>query len=434
MTTQRERALTYLLLGGIVLGGLGFFGFQFLLKPLFEADARLAELTTEVETKQDEVKKIQAKLPQLAAMRKISLPSDVMSARRQYEELLSNMGLKADFVPGSMKINFSEPDTKNSPQLALKKPAYTRLIYTLQARGDEHAVVEFLKLFYKEPLLHQIRKIAIQRPQQLGAQTKTNELTLDATIEALVVDNAENRKTLQPEKAPETLPNGMARPEEAYASITGKNVFFGPPPVIERTRSGDENVSDIDMTQFIYLTDIATGDGWTQAGFFDRIGRRMYVSRMTSDGNAHTEYFRTVGEHQRWKSWDKTKANALRFYDEDGQPLHNASKQPISYQIVKITPGEVIVRKLDRDEVLKRAMMATFGAAGQPVRALNEIDPMMRVPERLYHWPLEKNLASIKPLTQKEAAALGFRTGADEVLEPPPPDVGAGEAEQGEEK
>jgi hypothetical protein len=422
MSTPRERALAYILLGGILLGGLGFFGFQFLIKPLFEQDARLAELDTEVDTKTDEVRKIQAMEPRLAMLRKISLPSDVMQARRQYDQMLNAICVKADFIPGSVKINSSEPDTKTSPTLAAKKPAYTRLTYTLQARGDEHAMVEFLKLFYDEPLLHQIRKISIQRPPG-GAQAKNGELTLDATIEALVVDNAENRKTLAPEERPKNLPKMLARSDDAYASITGKNVFYGPAPVVQTPmgRSG----SDLDAREFIYLTDIASGDGWTQAGFFDRLGRRLYVARMTADGNAHSEMMLTGGEHRRWKSIAKTRENALRFLDEEGDPLAG------SLQVVKIMPGEVIVRKLDNTEVLKRAVMAAFGGAGQPVRALNEIDALLRVPERLYRWPLDKNLASIKPLTQQESTALGFRSAPDEKPVAPPPDLGEGEAEQG---
>lgn len=139
---------------------------------------------------------------------------------------------ESGFDAGTFSIT-PKVDNKSVPTLGKNKPVYTRLIYTLTAKGELAAVVDFMHRFYKVRLLHQIRNLTLRRPIQSGGANRSNELDVTMTVEALVLDNAEARKTLLPEKTPE-LPPLLAAEERNYAAIPGKDIFFGPPPPAAR--------------------------------------------------------------------------------------------------------------------------------------------------------------------------------------------------------
>src|SRR5262249_27327634 len=98
----------------------------------------------------------------------------------------------------SQKIVPQKPDTKSSPLLPGKKPVYTRLTFNVdEAHGNLESIVRMLDQFYRSGMLHQIKKINIQRPL-----TRTNpfqaadDLDINLTIEALVLNGAEVRPYL----------------------------------------------------------------------------------------------------------------------------------------------------------------------------------------------------------------------------------------------
>jgi hypothetical protein len=214
------------------------------------------------------------------------------------------------------------------------------------------------------------------------------------TIEALVVDNAEKRATLKPEPIPKNVPKLLARADGDYDSIAGKNVFFGPAPP-SRERGPQEK--EVELADFLHLTDVTAGEGWCQAGIFDRLARRMYVIRCEG-GKFVCERFDYQGGRDggRWKSWSKSPV--LVLLGEDASVYRK-------YEVVKIGYGEIFLRPLDEKELVKRAVMAAFAGAGQPVRALNEIDALMRTPERTVRWTMDKPLSGAEPLNGEAPAA-----------------------------
>ncbi len=188
---------TVLLLVLVLLGGTAFGAWQFVLVPLNERGDTIGRLREDLEKKENERDLIVFHLRKNELdQRQMSLPADQSLAINEYGKLLQNLLLHSklqvrDFKPG-------QPDSRNAPILAGKKPAYTRLTYSIQVRGDLYSLVEFMYGLYRQPLLHQIRKLNIQVPQA-GANVrgaKSEDLEITMTIEALIIDKAENRSTL----------------------------------------------------------------------------------------------------------------------------------------------------------------------------------------------------------------------------------------------
>jgi hypothetical protein len=360
--TKREQRLSVAILAFIVLAAFGFFGYQFVLVPLKARDGQIANLQNEIDEKLARVQRIKKRQPDLEKWQKISLPADAVDpaakaapaaakpgaapeaahadlARREYEDQLFKMFRASGFEADAITIVPKPPDTKTSPQLGNKKPIYSRLEFTVQLKGDMLSLVEWMEKFYKLRLLHQIRKLSIQRPLEAAAARAgrggANDLDITMTIEALVLDTAEVRKTLQPEK-PVDLPPVLA-PSRQYASIAGKNIFYGPPPPVQRDRA------DMDVTPYVRLDGItASGDGpgWV-ATLWDMIHNHDYEVSPRSAGGFRVKVSYYINGRKRelrsGKDFLELKGDGSDD-DEDGE-------NPNRWQVVRINNRELILRK-----------------------------------------------------------------------------------------
>src|SRR5262249_24765036 len=120
-----------------------------------------------------------------------------------------------------------KPLENRSAVPASKRPPYTRLSFEIVAHGDLISIVDFLDRFYRLPLLHRIRNLRITRPLTVAPGQMQLELDFTVTVEALIVDGAEKRDTLLPKGV--TVPPRSVRTSSQYASIAGRDIFFGPP-------------------------------------------------------------------------------------------------------------------------------------------------------------------------------------------------------------
>src|SRR5438552_2594084 len=68
------------------------------------------------------------------------------------------------FEAGSFSVLPKQPETRTSPTFVSKKPVYTKLPFSVTARGDLASLIDWLERFYKLQLLHQIRQLTIQVP------------------------------------------------------------------------------------------------------------------------------------------------------------------------------------------------------------------------------------------------------------------------------
>src|SRR5262245_15708645 len=293
-------------------------------------------------------------------------------------------------MTADLKIIPSEPDNKSVPMLAQKKPAYTRLTYAITAKGEIYHLVDFLRHFYQQPLLHRIKDMNIQRPSDQRAQGR-RELDINMTIEALVLDNAPARSTLLPVIREMGLLSGgaaqtgynmqvatsghgspippseiLAEPAREYLTVAGKDMFFG--PIRERER--EKPRLDDDHSPFITLTSIVGhDDGSIAAVFRDKLDNHNYTITQEPNGALSV-----LGEYELRGTWrpvfgysaDKGKRGHELFYGSDEGQNRQA------WRVRRVTLNEVILEKLDGVEKPKPPALAFVGGGIGNVLAVPE--------------------------------------------------------------
>lgn len=270
----RERKLALTLLA-ILVGVVVVFGFYELYwSPLRDHQQAIASAEEQVETRLTEIAAIEKKKKQLEQWAKLSLPReatiekkkategdssrDVNFAWLEYDQYLNKLVRDCRFSQDTVVVA-RPPDTRG-PALKNKQPIYTRLEYNVTGRATLPNLVSFLERFYQTNLLHRIKILKIQRPSTGGPDQQKDELRLDLTVEALVLDEAERRKTLLP--ADSVRREVLAKASRNYAAIAAKNLFLGPPePTIQ--------AEQIDVTEFVKLTDITDQNGRWEGHLFN---------------------------------------------------------------------------------------------------------------------------------------------------------------------
>jgi hypothetical protein len=305
--TTRERHLAAIVGGVIGVGALGFVAYSFVLGPLFDKEKQIQARSSEVDQLNLDIMTVLAEKKKFESARIQSLPADVGMSRLQYSSLLEGLIRRADFAPGSYKITpAAEADTKSAPNIAPKKPAYSKLTFELSLKGQLYNVVDFMQLFYHQPLLHSIKKLNVQRPSDARA-AQTRQLDATMTIEALVLDNAQARPTLLPLASPLALLSGaaaqtgynlfsvsgrgspvpppgiLADDPRQYLAIAGKDMFFGPPPKGPKGPLGP--LTEEDHSPFVTLTSVVgEDDGTIIAVFRDKLDNHNYTIKQSPKG------------------------------------------------------------------------------------------------------------------------------------------------------
>lgn len=208
--TPRERTQAIILLGLILFGGGGAAGYMLLYTPYQEKKAAAAKLDEEINQLQEKVDAVGPNKKKLDEIKRQSLPADENLARAQYklflEQLLRNAGINDYKIPASTKLTARAPVV---PELAPKKFAYAQLEFKVDASNvNLWQLVDFLRAFYQAELLHQITYINVNRTNK-PSETRSG-LEVHMTIEAVILDGAENRKTLFAPSPPVSVPNAVA--------------------------------------------------------------------------------------------------------------------------------------------------------------------------------------------------------------------------------
>ncbi|MBA4189834.1 MAG: hypothetical protein C0467_17770 [Planctomycetaceae bacterium] len=250
--TSRERAYAILLIGLIVLGGGALVGYVLVYSPLQDKYAAAEKLEAEANGYDEKANAVMAARLKIAAVKRQSLPPDINQAKAQYKLLLEQLLRNAKLIdhkipdmrvldnraPATPELVLPNPNANASGNAAsptagsppgvtaqsLKKPAYTRLEFKVEVKkADIWQVVDFLKTFYSVDLLHQITFINIVRDNKVT--DPRNGLDLHLTIEAIILDKAEARKSLLP---PNPTPAAVlaAKPRD-YSFIAWKDMFYG---------------------------------------------------------------------------------------------------------------------------------------------------------------------------------------------------------------
>jgi hypothetical protein len=390
--TTRERNLAVAVSAVLGVAVIGFLGYSFVLSPLLEKDKQIKQKTDEIRQVQNDIDDILAAKRKYEAQRQQSLPADpaqgVGVAREEYGRLLEGLCRRADLT--GLKIIVAEPDNKSVPMLAAKKPAYTKLAWDVSAKGDLYHLVDFLRLFYSQPLLHTVKSMTVQRPADNRSRT-TRELDVNVKVEALVLDNAPARPNLLPinreiallsgsaaytgfnfavvqngRGAPVPPPGVLADAQRDYLAIAGKNVFFGPPP---RTPTRPDKGPEDDISQFIVLTSIVgDNDGKIEAAFRDALHNYDYTVTQSAKGAIAVKgEWEVNGKKKNIFGYDDKKPSPLLFYGSSEDGNYRA------WRVRRVTPSEVILEKADKSEDGEKAKPSGLAFLGGAAGAIVDV-------------------------------------------------------------
>jgi hypothetical protein len=428
---SRERFLAVLLIVLIGLGASGFAAYQFVYSPWKKHNENITKLREEIDDldkKKFAIEQDQKKFETVT--RKRSLPADITDARRDYAKFLEELLRKAGFP--SPVVKAGEPNSTNVQKVSGNKPAYTKLDFVVDAEGDLISLVDFMHSFYRQPLLHQIQKIRVIKPTT--SRTRGGgDLKVTFTIEALVLDRAENRSTLlatipsvvavaggAAETAHDrrTVESGAGSPfmvlgavargmeknpsdnrplwqvslEDYYRRIPGKNIFFGPAPV---SKTRDDAVKDVDLGPFLCLTRISHTEGWDRAMIFDRYNKEEYEIEISPRGGPNggvpsancgvtvsKYWYLTSEENGRSVDVRKLQPNGAEAGSYDGRYLAFGNEERGNlrkYVVRRILESEILIEEYDYDRVRMMRGPAPLAIGGMANLAL---------PGKIYRWQI----------------------------------------------
>jgi hypothetical protein len=196
--TPRERLMAVVLTGLILLGGGAALGYFLVLSPLDDKEAAAMRMQTEIDGVQAKLSALARDRARIVAVKRQSLPPDLNQAKAQYKELLERLlqlVRLTDYRIGDAKVLGNPAPV--TPELKAKTPAYTRLAFEVDVnKATIWQIADFLEDFYDVDLLHQITHIKIKRDNK--PTEARNGLDMHLTIEAIILDGAEDRRTLLP--------------------------------------------------------------------------------------------------------------------------------------------------------------------------------------------------------------------------------------------
>jgi len=412
MQTPRERFLALSLLMAIFVVGGGFIAYQFLYLPIREKGETIRTLEKELDDRQDRLLAIEGDLPRLDAQIRRSLPGDVDLSRREYEIKLNQLLRDSQFAASSITIDPRPADSVSSPMMVPKKPIYTKLTFVVQVRGELIQLVDFMASFYKQDLLHQIKKLSIQKLATSERGQKASELDINFTIEALVLDVAEKRPTILPSNAPagSMVIRVVAEPGRDYGAIAGRDVYNGPTPAAPPpARVRTEEKAELDFAPFFWLTSVTTENDsvpaelpsimalggsmlyevpaipYARAELFDMYNNFNFVVEQAIDGTSEVNGYYYLNDRKR----SLMKGKLLAIGEED-------AKNRVFFRIVRIQPSDVIMQKVDGTGERPRAIAMLGGNLAN----LGRMDP-------LYSWHIGDLLKDIKRLSTSESLYWG---------------------------
>ncbi|MFM8271672.1 MAG: hypothetical protein ACKODX_04985 [Gemmata sp.] len=199
--TPRDQRIALSLIGVVTLTVAAAGSYLFVWQPLQKQKEAEAALQKEIDDLDAEARKQAVSAKKLAVARTRSLPPDEALARREYVVALERL-LESSGAPKGYTITPRVVDNtaRAVPEVSKGKPIYTKLAYEVTIKkADMWIVKDFLRGYYGLGLLHQITAFNIKKEEETAkGPQKRNDLTVVFTTEAVIVDGAENRRTLLP--------------------------------------------------------------------------------------------------------------------------------------------------------------------------------------------------------------------------------------------
>jgi hypothetical protein len=211
--TPRERTLAALLTAFILVVVIGLGGYVGVYLPLASKWEAARDLDDEIADKEAKLAHIVKDRPRLNAVMKRSLPANPDDARSEYDAAMSRLLRDAKVPAAAVTIRPKAVDNRNVPEITPKvgntpaRPAYTKVALEVTLKPISYAtLIDVLYRYYRLDLLQQITKFNVKRLEGASSSARrTSEVLQDRTdlevqfvTEAVILDGAENRRTLAP--------------------------------------------------------------------------------------------------------------------------------------------------------------------------------------------------------------------------------------------
>jgi len=324
MKTQRERFMAFAALGVVAVTLFGLLYFFYYHSNMTALENRTRTIAADQRSADDELEAIDAGHERLKAAQVTSLPADVTNPAdikrvlREYNDLLRNMLTDSRF-PTNKVIQFTGKvlDKPAAAGQTVKRPPMVHLTFDLTLHGNEIMLTDFLERFYRAPMLHRIKSLIVGRPVTRTNDQMKAELEIRMNIEALILDGAQQRKTLLPAGVKEDdLPSKPARADSQYAMIPGRNIFYGPGVVYEDPPVTTYPPKPFDLLPEIVLDGITSDDSGCVASFFDAANILRYNIRSKQHGGPfRVDVYWFLNEQKAKKDFDHIGETQLTFRD-----------------------------------------------------------------------------------------------------------------------
>ncbi len=211
--TPRERTLAILLGTFILVMVIGLGGYVGVYLPLSSRWEAAASLDGEIAEKDAKLDRIRKDRPRLVEAMKRSLPANADDARSEYDAAISRLLRDAKVPASAVTIRPKAVDNRNVPELAPKlgstpaRLAYNKVSLEVTLKPVTFTtLIDVLYRYYRLDLLQQITKFNVKKLEGGGASARRasqvyqdrSDLEVQFVTEAIILDGAENRRTLQP--------------------------------------------------------------------------------------------------------------------------------------------------------------------------------------------------------------------------------------------
>ena len=349
--TAREKKLLGIV-GVLGLIALGYAAYSMVLNPIQRDRAEQTRLLEEYAEKDEQLNKMIADLKRLPTAKKRSLPADIDVAKREYEAALSYL-LRSNGVPAGFTIVPKDAaDVRSIPDIGPKRPAYQRIGYDIRMQKvDLPTITKVLKAYYDLNLLQQITTLDIKRVEKEGssggfARRGGDRADLEVTLhtEAIILDGAENRRTLLPVPIgfaaaggiggyqavlhlPEAgrgiktqqFPSVLAAGAREYLAMEARDVFHGPLPPPAPPPAKPETPENVfkkappeDIAPYIRLNAITTSStGVREAVAWDTATNNYYEFNLRDEDTASPE-FQFLKKYRLGEKWKNLEYNSWK--------------------------------------------------------------------------------------------------------------------------
>ena len=312
MSDGKKQFLGRLLVGTVGVAFVAFAVWQFA-DTLMTASSREDVLNREISEREDKLAAIKKDEARLKATIKRSLPSDPEVARQEYDAAINKLLRDAKVPVAAFSVKPKAADGKPAPDIAPKKPAFTRLALEITLKPIDYAtLIDVLQRYYRLNLLQQITRFTAKKIEGSTARPRSStisdraDLDVSFVTEAIILDGAENRRSLLPVPFAVGAAGGgaiyqtvMNTPEPSrglnplqlaqivaagnrdYTLMLVKDVFHGPPPPPLPPQPKPKE----DTSAYIRMTGVGRNSDGTGTAFIeDAASKQEYLVDITREG------------------------------------------------------------------------------------------------------------------------------------------------------